>query len=132
MRVLRRPELILIAASLASLLVYLVARLGWLELAGTVSMGLYPFYAIAAATGWISGNVYVVRSRGSRRGRSRLLLIYLFAPMGLLLLVRAMAPVEDQAQAPLVPLYAAGVLAVLFTVPVTLRPPEPRPPRIGG
>jgi hypothetical protein len=37
-----------------------------------------------------------------------------------LYLLRALAPAREQIGAPLVPLYALGVYAVLFLVPVTI------------
>ncbi len=49
------------------------------------------------------------------------MLVYLLGTPGLLYLVRALAPLPSQAFAPLAPLYASGVLAIFFLVPVTLK-----------
>ena len=105
---------------------------GLVPLAGALDLGLRGLYSLAVACGWLAGNVYVQRSRGlPRELRRRLLLIYLLGPPSLLALLRAMAPVSAQRAAPVVPLYAAVVFAVLFFVPVSLKgafraPPESR------
>jgi len=113
--------------------------MGGVPLAGSLDLGFYPFYAIAAVSGWLAGNVYVARSAGlPRELRRRVLLVYLVGPPGLLYLLRAMAPEAAQMAAPLVPLYAFGVFAVFFYVPVTLRRSTTRrerprfPPRDGN
>jgi len=99
-----------------------VALLGGLSLAGSLDLSLYAFYSLAAATGWLSGNVYLLRSRGFPSDfRRRLLLVYLVGPPGLLLLVRMMASREAQLAAPIVPSYAMLVCVIFFLVPVTLK-----------
>jgi len=104
-------------------------HLGAVALAGALPLSLYPLYSIAAGLGWISGNVYVIRSRTvPHRLRRRVLAVYLLGPPGILYLLRAMAPRPEQLAAPLVPIFAFGVFAVLFLVPLVLRPP--RPPRL--
>ncbi|MDX1645332.1 MAG: hypothetical protein R3244_13340 [Thermoanaerobaculia bacterium] len=100
----------------------LLAYLGLLPLAGALDLDLQVLFAAAAAVGWLSGNVYVQRSRGvARVERGRLILIYLLGPPGALFLIRSLASVEHQAAAPLASVYAFGVYAVLFLVPVSLR-----------
>jgi hypothetical protein len=108
-------------------------------LPGNLDLGLYPFYGLAACTGWLSGNVYVARARGWPRDvRRRLLLVYLVGPPGVLYVLRAMAPAAEQTAAPMVPIYGFFVFAVLFLVPVTLHGSTPRresprfPPRDEG
>ena len=106
---------------------------GLVSLAGTLWVSLYGLYATAAALGWLAGNVYVHRRRSlPRRLARRVLVIYFIGPLGLVYLLRFMAPEAAQRAAPLVPLYAAGVFGALFLVPVLLRPRRPRPPRIGS
>lgn len=99
----------------------LLHQWGILSLAGTLSIGLYPFFSLAAALGWVSGNVYVLRRRGLPRPmRRKVLLVYLVGPPGILFLLRSFAPAADQQVAPLVPLLGFGVFAVFFCVPVAL------------
>ena len=97
--------------------------LGLFSLGGTLALGLYPLYAVAATIGWISGNVYVWRRRRlPREHRRRAAALWLIGPQGIPALLRAMAPAAVQAAAPAVPLYAFGVGAVLFTVPLVFSP----------
>ena len=127
-----RLELILVALFLACWSIVLLHMAGIVPMAGTLEIGLRGLYTLAVALGWLSGNVYVHRSRGlPGELKRRLMLIYLLGPPSLLALLRAMASVAAQQAAPIVPLYAALVFAVLFLVPVSLRgafrtPPEPR------
>ncbi len=118
-------ELILLAFSVASLFVALLADLGWITIEGSLRFGLYPFYSIVALGGWISGNVYVSRTEG-RVMRRPLFLFYLMIPLGPIFLMRSMAPALEQQEAPLVPLFAYGVYAVFFMVPVTFRASAPK------
>lgn len=128
-----RGELVLLAFFLACWLVGILGLLDYVPLAGNLSLGLYPFYSLAAALGWLSGNVYVQRSRrAARRLRSALLVFYVLGPQGLVYVVRAMAPASDQAAAPLVPLYSFGVFTVLFLVPLALRSDPPPDLKIGS
>lgn len=97
--------------------------LGLFSLAETLRLGLYPLYTVAAALGWVSGNVYVWRRRRLPRDqRRRAAALWLIGPQGIPALLRAMAPAADQAAAPAVPLYAFAVGAVLFTVPLLFGP----------
>jgi len=124
-----RLEVALVSLFFACWSVAALAGLGLLDLAGGLPLSLYPLYSIAAALGWIFGNVYVMRSRTvPRRLRRRVLLVYFLGPPGIVYALRAMAPVEDQLLAPLVPLYSLGVYTALFLVPVVLRPPRRREP----
>lgn len=117
-----RLELILLALFLACWSIVLLQFFGAVPMAGTLDLGLQGLYSVGVALGWVSGNVYVHRSRGlPRELRQRLLLIYLLGPPSLLALLRSMAPVEAQRAAPIVPLYAAVVFAILFLVPVSLK-----------
>ena len=117
-----RLELILLALFLACWSIVLLQIVGLVSMAGTLDLGLQGLYSTAVALGWLSGNVYVHRGRGlPRELRRRLLLIYLLGPPSLLALLRSMAPVVAQTAAPIVPLYAAIVFAILFLVPVSLK-----------
>jgi hypothetical protein len=98
---------------------------------GALPLSLYAYFGLAAALGWLAGNVYVARRRGLRKrlkapaavqAARHLLVIYLLGPPAVLYLLRALAPSVVQAAAPLVPLWAFGVYGVFFLVPVTLTP----------
>jgi hypothetical protein len=70
--------------------------------------------------GWGLGNLYVARTRTAERLIQRALLpVYLAAPPGVLFLLWATAHETLQVGAPLAPVYASGIYAVLFLVPVT-------------
>ena len=110
---------------LACWTIALLAGFRLIDLSDSIAVRLYPFYIVAAAGGWLSGNVYV-HGRGSRRRlprRARLqrLILFLLGPPGLLHVVWAMGPSALQRAAPMVAVYATGVFVVLFMVPVTLR-----------
>lgn len=53
--------------------------------------------------------------------RCRMLLVYLLGPPSLLYILRSMDLITSQAMVPLAPVFATGVFAILFLVPVTLR-----------
>jgi hypothetical protein len=117
---------------LACWLMGILAVVGLVPLAGSLRLSLYALFGTAAACGWLAGNLYVRRTRELPAEHRRWLrTLYLFGPMGLLFVLRAMAPAADQVAAPLVPLYSFGVFGALFLVPVLLRPPSRRGPRIG-
>lgn len=123
----RRLEIPLFGLFFAGWAGTLLAQVGFVELAGMLELSLYALYSTAAAAGWIFGNVYLARSRQVGEAlRGRLRLLYLLGPPGLIYLLRAMAPTAEQRIAPLVPLYALGVYAVLFLVPVALKHAVPR------
>ena len=93
-----------------------------MPLAGTLPLGLYQFYGLAAFAGWLGGNVFVHRAFGLGGSlKRRLFAIYLLGPPGILYLIRSLAPASEQAAAPLAGLYASAVFAVFFLVPVTLK-----------
>jgi hypothetical protein len=98
---------------------------------GAYTLSLYAYYGVAAILGWVAGNVWVARRRGLRKHLSaaaarqagrHLLVVYLLGPPSVLYLLRALAPHEVRAAAPLVPLWAFCVYGVFFLVPVTLAP----------
>ncbi len=119
----RRLEVPLFGLFFACWLLAGAHGVGLLSLAGTLSLGLYPLYSVAAALGWVAGNVYVWRRRRlTREQRRRAMALWLVGPQGIPALLRAMAPEAVQAAAPAVPLYALAVGAVLFTVPLVFAP----------
>ena len=119
-------ELHLLTVSLGLWVLSVLHLLGLVPLGGHLELDYYELYAIAAALGWISGNVFFYRARDLvRPSRTRFLLIYLLGPPSLLTLLRALAPLEMQEAVPLVPLYASAVYAIFFLVPVTLKPKLP-------
>jgi hypothetical protein len=93
-----------------------------LPLAGLLPLSLYQLYGIAAAAGWLGGNLYVQRARRLPRAiRRRILLIYLLGPPSVIYVLRTMAPAAEQRAVPLAGLWAFGVLVIFFLVPVSLR-----------
>lgn len=119
-----RLEPIVLGLFLASWAVVLLERLGVVSLAGHLPLALYPLYGIAGMMGWVAGNLYAHRRRGfDRPMRRRLLVVYLIGPTGLIYLLRAMAPQEHQALAPMVPLWAFGVFCAMFAAPAMIRRP---------
>jgi len=120
---LKRLEIPLFGLFLACWVLAGAHRLGIVSLAGTLALGLYPLYAVAATLGWLGGNIYVWhRRRLPREQRRRAAALWLVGPQGIPALLRAMAPAAAQAAAPAVPLYAFAVGAVLFTVPLVFGP----------
>lgn len=98
----------------------LAGLLGGRPLAGLTAIGLYPLYAWAAALGWGVGNLYVARTQGAVKPLRRVLLpAYLLAPPGLLFLLWSTAGVAAQHAVPMAPVYASGVFAVMFLVPLS-------------
>lgn len=127
-RDLSRLEAILLALFLACWVLSLLSFTRVLSLAGSLPLGLYPYYAVAVALGWGFGMLYVRRSWGLPAAvRRRFALICYFGPPAILGLLRSMAPLADQRAAPFVPLYAFGVFSILFLVPVTMKFPRPLP-----
>lgn len=120
-------ELSLLGVFLAVWTVALASLVGLLPTHGLLDLTLYQLYGIAAALGWLAGNVYVNRSRKvPKLLRRRLLLVYLLGPPGFIYLIRSLASLQTQARAPLAAIYACGVFFVLFLVPVTLKGSAPR------
>lgn len=129
-----RFEVILLAFCAACGLVAAAGYAGLVTLAGWLELELYPLYIAAAATGWLAGNVFVHRSYRQGAPGALLLSVYLIGPLAPLVLLRAMAPPEEQERAPLVPLFACAVLVIFFLVPWSLRA-SAHPPRrlqLGG
>jgi len=93
--------------------------------AGRAPVGLYALDGVAAAGGWLCGNLFVsARRSGGRRGT--LLLVYLIGPSGPLYLLFTLAPLEMQTIVPLAPLWAFAVFVLFFLVPVSFRRPPKR------
>ena len=115
-------ELALLAAFSAAWLLAILAGIGLVPLAGTLTLDLYRLYSIAAVLGWVAGNIYVFRSRAAHdHFRRRLLLSYLIGPPSFVYLLRALASTTAQQAAPFVPLYSFVVYSLFFLVPLTLR-----------
>ena len=115
----KRWELVLLGLFLACWLVYLLAVFRLVMPDGTLDLGFYPYYSVAVAAGWAAGNLYVYRSRDldpESQSRRRLLAGYFLAPLGLILLLKAMMPLDFQRGAPLVGLYAFCVYCIFFVV----------------
>lgn len=115
----KRWELVLLALFLACWLVYLLAVFRMVTPEGTLALGFYPYYSVAVAVGWGVGNLYVYRSRDldpESQARRRLLAGYFLAPLGLILLLKAMMPLDFQRGAPLVGLYAFFIYSIFFVV----------------
>ncbi len=120
-----RIELALLAFFAACWAVTALHLVGLAPLFGSFPLDLYPLYGVAGLLGSLAGNVYVARARRLPRERQRTtLLLYFAGPPGVLFLLRAMAPAAAQAAAPLVPVYAFGVFAVFFVVPLSVSRPR--------
>ena len=122
-----RLEVSLLGIFLAIWSVALMAYVGLLPAAGLLDLSLYQLYGISAATGWLSGNVYVARGRRLPRPvRRRVLLVYLLGPPAVIYLIRSLASFDVQAAAPMAAVYGCAVYCVFFLVPVTLKGSAPR------
>lgn len=99
----------------------LFAQWQLLPVEGILNLGLYGLYGIGATLGWLAGNVYVVRRRRLRGGHWRLLALYASGPLAVLVLLRALAPLDVQRAAPLVPIWGFCVYWIFFLVPVSFR-----------
>jgi hypothetical protein len=120
-----RLELVLLAFFAACWAVVALHLAGLAPLTGSFPLDLYPLYGVAGLAGSLAGNVYVARARRlPREQHRRTLLVYFAGPPGLLFLLRAMAPAAVQAAAPLVPVWAFGVFAVFFVVPLSVSRPR--------
>ena len=98
----------------------MVSLLGGRWLAGLSPVALYPLYTAASVLGWGLGNLFVARTRGEAGAVRRVLLpLYLLAPPGLLFALWATAREELQLGIPMAPVYASGIYAILFLVPLT-------------
>jgi len=119
-----RIEVPLFGLFLACWVLAVVHNLGLLTLSANLDLTLYQLYGGAAAIGWVAGNVYVHRRRRLPQvQKRRALALWLVGPQGIPALLRAMAPLESQAAAPAVPLYAFGVGAIFFCVPLVFGRP---------
>ena len=78
-------------------------------------------FPLAAIVGWLAGNLYVARRKGSRSSRRLLLSLYLGGPPGFVWLYWALVPRWARMLNPVAPLWALAILAIFFLVPVTLR-----------
>ena len=112
----------LLGLFLACWLVYLLAVFRVLTPDGTWNPGFYPYYTVAAASGWGAGNLYVYRTRDlDEKDRRRYMPGYFLAPLGLILLLKVMMPLAFQRMAPFVGVWAFGVFSIFFSVATKLR-----------
>jgi hypothetical protein len=120
----KKIEVILGALFLACWTVSIAVFLRLLRIDGAAPLNLYGLDAVAASLGWLFGNVYVQRTRKmEKRDRRPFWLLYFFGPLGIVYLLRSMAPLALQRSAPFALLYAWCVLAIFFLVPVLVRIP---------
>jgi hypothetical protein len=117
-----RVEIYLLVFFLVCWIAFFSLALSGYPLAGLLPLGLYELYGAALLAGWLIGNVFVYRSRGwTRTARMRFLLILLLSPGGLFYLLWGLGTDADRTAVPFAPLYAFGVFAVFFLVPVSFR-----------
>lgn len=117
-----RLEVVLLGLFVVAWCLALLSVAAGLPLAGLAPLSLYQLYGIAAAAGWLGGNLYVQRARKlPKLLRRRILLIYLLGPPSVIYLLRTMAPAAEQGAVPLAGIWAFGVLTIFFMVPVSLR-----------
>jgi hypothetical protein len=118
----KRYEQVLLGLFLACWLVSLLAVFRVLAPDGTWNPGFYPYYTVAAASGWGAGNLYVYRTRDlDEKDRRRYMPGYFLAPLGLILLLKVMMPLAFQRMAPFVGVWAFGVFSIFFSVATKLR-----------
>jgi len=79
--------------------------------------GIFP---LAAAVGWLAGNLYVSGGRSAPGLRRVLLPLYLGGAPGLLWLYWSLVPPTLRLASAIAPLLALGVFALFFLVPVSL------------
>ena len=127
---LTRAEVILLAFCLAGGAVASGAFVGWTTIAGSMTIGMYAHYSIAAALGWVCGNLFVLRRYRHGASTSLMVPVYLLGPQALLLLLWQMTPREWQHEAAIVPVLAAAVFVVFFLVPWSLRFSGPLPRKL--
>ncbi len=112
---------------LACWVVVLLANLGLVQIAGHLPLGLYPLYSLAVSLGWGAGIAYArLRRRVEPNRRFLWFLLCVLGPLGVVFLLRTMAPAAEQAAAPLVPYLAFGVFSVFFLLPAILPGPWSR------
>jgi hypothetical protein len=127
----KRVEVVVAGLFVACWVLLFLDLAGWVHLAGSRDLGLYPYYSLAAALGSVSGHLFVWRLRRfaldqDRPARRRALLLHVAGPPGALALLRSFAPEPAQAAAPLVPVLGFFVFTVFFVVPLLMRRPGPR------
>ncbi len=118
----KRYEQVLLGMFLACWLVYLLAVFRLVTPEGTWSPGFYPYDTLAAALGWGAGNLYVYRTRDlAEKDRRRFMPGYFLAPLGLILLLKVMMPLDFQRAAPFVGVWAFCVFSIFFFVAMKLQ-----------
>ncbi|MEP7009818.1 MAG: hypothetical protein ABJC13_05805 [Acidobacteriota bacterium] len=123
----RRLGAALAGLFLACWVVVLLGELDVVDLAGHLPLGLYPLYSLAVSLGWGAGIAYSrLRRKVEPRRRFAWFLVCVLGPLGLVFLLRAMAPAAEQEAAPLVPYLAFGVFSVFFLMPAILPGPWSR------
>ncbi len=122
-----RFEILLLGIFSVAWVVAFVLSLRLVSVDGALSLDLYSFFSVAAALGWLAGNLYVSRqpTLPGKSYRRRIFLNYLLGPPSFLFILRALAPLVAQLAAPLVPFYGLAVYVLFFMVPVTLRAHKP-------
>ena len=86
-----RLEVVLLGLFVVVWCVALLSVATGLPLAGLAPLSLYQLYGVAAAAGWLGGNLYVRRARKlPPMLRRRVLLIYLMGPPSMVYLLRTM------------------------------------------
>lgn len=118
----RRFEAVLGGLLLATWLASGLFAGGWIQPAWRVRFDLYGHFSFAAAMGWVGGNLALLGRRSeapaARRWRTSAYLLLLAGPV---MLLRALAPPELVAAAPLAGLYAGAIYALFALVPLSLR-----------
>jgi hypothetical protein len=118
----KRYEQVLSGMFLACWLVYLLAVFRLVTPEGTWAPGFYPYDTLAAALGWGAGNLYVYRTRDlEEKNRRRFMPGYFLAPLGLILLLKVMMPLDFQRAAPFVGVWAFCVFSIFFFVATKLQ-----------
>jgi hypothetical protein len=125
----KKVEMAFMAFCLAAWALALLVAADVVDLSDRLFLSPRQLFAIAAALGWVCGNILVQRVRGFDSGMTRRFwALYFFGPPGMLYLLRALAPrlQQDGDVVNFIPLLSFFVYAALFFVPVVLRSKEPQ------
>ncbi len=105
---------------LACWAMFFLQVLGFIRLPLLPRLTLSELYSGASALGWLAGATYVQRTRHlAGSSRRPLFLLSFWGPPSVVFLLAAMARLQHQA--PLVLLWALGVFAIFYLVPVSFR-----------
>jgi hypothetical protein len=119
--VLARFEVAFFAACVVAWVLAFLIGVGAFEPGTALGLDFYRFFSLAAVTGWLVGNLFVLRSRVAGKVQASVAWAYLTGPPAFFFLLRAFESSAAQAAAPLVAIYATLMYWLFFAVPWSLR-----------